>query len=161
MSSHTSRNEPCSCGSGKKYKNCCGRSPSFLNKGQKKVVGISLLVIAALVAAVMFFGNNQPPLSPAFSPTAAPTGSPATGGVGRPPGSAPAGKVWSFEHGHWHDAPGSTPATQPGVQTFGQPNTGTATFTPQPPGDVPPGKVWSPQHGHWHNAAVNSAGSGP
>jgi len=25
----------------------------------------------------------------------------------QPPGEAPPGKVWSAEHGHWHDAPGA------------------------------------------------------
>lgn len=28
-----------------------------------------------------------------------------TGGTDRPAGTAPPGKVWSVEHGHWHDAP--------------------------------------------------------
>lgn len=41
--------------------------------------------------------------------------------------TAPPGKVWSSEHGHWHDAPG-------------------------PPREAPPGKVWSEEHGHWHDA---------
>src|SRR5688572_23544542 len=27
----------------------------------------------------------------------------------QPPGEAPPGKVWSVEHGHWHDAPAGAP----------------------------------------------------
>jgi hypothetical protein len=62
----------------------------------------------------------------------------------QPPGPAPAGKVWSPLHGHWHDAPaaGATTATQ-----------GSPTMDiPPPAGPAPEGKVWSRQHGHWHDA---------
>ena len=174
MSAGINRNDPCPCGSGEKHKNCCGKSPSILNAGQKKVIGISALVIAGIVAAIMIFAGNEPASSPAFSPSAAPigtpsgtqSGTPAAGGVSRPSGPAPAGKVWSYEHGHWHDAPAGAGSTQPTGQPLGQPNTGTATFTPQPPGDAPPGKVWSTQHGHWHDAPATGTvpsgdGTGP
>ena len=53
-------------------------------------------------------------------------------GLGRPPGPAPAGKVWNDEHGHWHDA---------AVPALGR-----------PPGSAPAGKVWNDEHGHWHDA---------
>ena len=55
-----------------------------------------------------------------------------SGGSIQPPGLPPPGKVWSEEHGHWHDV-------GPGAST-------------QPPGLPPPGKVWSEEHGHWHDA---------
>lgn len=62
----------------------------------------------------------------------------------QPPGPAPAGKVWSAEHGHWHDAnPASGPTPENPVQVVRR-------NVPQPPGPVPAGKVWSPEHGHWH-----------
>ena len=37
----------------------------------------------------------------------------------QPPGEAPPGKVWSVEHGHWHDAPGAvkSPAPAPAALT--------------------------------------------
>jgi hypothetical protein len=54
----------------------------------------------------------------------------------QPPGPAPPGKVWSPEHGHWHDV---SPTTSP--------------VSAQPPGPAPPGKVWSPEHGHWHDVS--------
>jgi hypothetical protein len=82
---------------------------------------------------------------------------------GRPqPGPAPAGKVWSVEHGHWHDAApaqgGASPvrieqtagAAPPGARPL---QLAQGSARPQPPGPVPPGKVWSAEHGHWHDAA--------
>jgi hypothetical protein len=55
---------------------------------------------------------------------------------------APPGKVWSEEHGHWHEAEG------PG--------------TPRPEGPAPPGKEWSEAHGHWHDiAGVSPPGPAP
>jgi len=37
----------------------------------------------------------------------------------QPPGEAPPGKVWSVEHGHWHDAPvaPTSPALAPAALT--------------------------------------------
>jgi hypothetical protein len=69
---------------------------------------------------------------------------------------APAGKVWSEEHGHYHDAP-------VGAQTNAGPN-GAATATSplpagganQPQGEAPPGKVWSAEHGHYHDAPAGA-----
>jgi hypothetical protein len=53
-------------------------------------------------------------------------------GTPRPEGPAPPGKEWSEAHGHWHDIGGPTDE--------------------RPPGPAPPGKVWSAEHGHWHDA---------
>ena len=65
-----------------------------------------------------------------------------------PPHPAPAGKVWSAEHGHWHDA-GSQTTTPIRVQPPAA--AAPAAPAPQPPGPAPAGKVWSPEHGHWHD----------
>jgi hypothetical protein len=43
----------------------------------------------------------------------------------QPPGEVPAGKVWSVEHGHWHDLP-------PIVQTTTLPVTATVETPPTP-----------------------------
>lgn len=59
------------------------------------------------------------------------------------PGPAPAGKVWSAEHGHWHDA-GPQPTKE-------NPTTVNTRNVSPPPGPAPAGKVWSPEHGHWHD----------
>jgi hypothetical protein len=76
------RNDPCPCGSGKKYKQCCeGKSAAktaFLTKWIAVIVGILVLLIAVGTVA-SFFTNDQS-------------------------GNAPPGKVWSPDHGHWHDA---------------------------------------------------------
>lgn len=83
MSQSVNRNARCHCGSGKKFKNCHGATVSA--PGRKFPVGYvvaGLIVLAALfVVYVNQFGGNQQP------------------------GQAPPGKVWSAEHGHWHDAP--------------------------------------------------------
>jgi len=65
----------------------------------------------------------------------------------QPPGEVPPGKVWSVEHGHWHDAPvaSATPAAAPAtVIPVSTPATATpasapATATPAPtPATVTP-----------------------
>src|SRR4051794_29813421 len=46
----------------------------------------------------------------------------------QPPGEVPPGKVWSVEHGHWHDNPGDLRALVPTLPTV----TPAATRTPAP-----------------------------
>lgn len=147
------RNELCPCGSGKKSKNChAGRSERGISKGL-----IALIVAIAAIAAIGLFPRDgkQTAVAAANSAPAARPGSPQ-------PGPAPAGKVWSQEHGHWHDAPRQIPITMtpPGgtaaPAVAGQPGQPAQAPTPaapvpQPDGPVPPGKVWSPEHGHWHD----------
>lgn len=83
MSQNIDRNARCHCGSGKKFKNCHGAVST--KPGSKFPVGyvVAAIVVAAalFVAYTNFTGGNQQP------------------------GEAPPGKVWSAEHGHWHDAP--------------------------------------------------------
>lgn len=148
------RNETCPCGSGKKFKNCCeGKARSAMPKGL-----VAVFVVLAAVAAFAFIPRGDDDSRTASRPAATPR--PAAK-PGAQPGPAPPGKVWSAEHGHWHDI-GATPAVNPiQVQQTSnaplRPTVGTtpqpqATLTPQPAGPVPPGKVWSPEHGHWHDA---------
>src|SRR5258708_20880657 len=53
----------------------------------------------------------------------------------QPPGEVPPGKVWSVEHGHWHDIPSAAtilmPATATPAPATGTPTPGT-TPTPAP-----------------------------
>lgn len=84
MTDTLNRNARCHCGSGKKYKNCHGAAPA--GRSARKIPIGYLLAGAAVLAVVVFALMNQ-------------------SGVTTPPGSAPPGKVWSAEHGHWHDAP--------------------------------------------------------
>jgi hypothetical protein len=81
-----SRNAPCPCGSGRKYKNCCaGKTPLYK---QPRVTGalVALVLLGGLLVAGLALTQRD------------------RGGASGPPGPAPAGKVWSAEHGHWHDA---------------------------------------------------------
>ena len=60
----------------------------------------------------------------------------------QPPGEVPPGKVWSVEHGHWHDAPvamttppsaTTAPATAPAAAPAPVTVTPTVTTAPPPP----------------------------
>jgi hypothetical protein len=143
------RNEACPCGSGKKFKSCC-EGKTQLPKGL-----LALLAAFALIAAIAFIPRNEESSTTAASiPSGAPTRT--TARPGPQPGPAPPGKVWSVEHGHWHDigaSPTSAAASPIKVeQTAGVPLRPTVgANVPQPAGPVPPGKVWSPEHGHWHD----------
>ncbi|MGH7504584.1 MAG: SEC-C metal-binding domain-containing protein [Longimicrobiales bacterium] len=77
MGKHAGRNEPCPCGSGKKYKKCCATKQQQA-RTSKLLIGV---VIAALAGAVYagFVGFDED--------------SAAVAGAGR---------VWSPEHGHYH-----------------------------------------------------------
>lgn len=79
------RNAPCHCGSGKKYKNCHQQIDDQKEAKSKKSIMIGGLALFVILLAVVLYLNTQ------SSGNAA-------------PGDAPAGKVWSPEHGHWHDA---------------------------------------------------------
>lgn len=164
LSSQTGRNQTCPCGSGKKYKNCCQKRRFLQNKKQQNKVIFGVLGIVAVIAAAVVFSKNnsatsiqQQPLAPSSRQSAGTlpgsNSTPKTGYTPQPPGPAPAGKVWSPEHGHWHDIPGTTPTSTPLTTTSNvAPSVQSKQLTPQPPGPVPEGKVWSPEHGHWHDA---------
>ncbi len=77
------RNDPCPCGSGRKYKNCCEGKTAAKDALYSK--GLPILLGAVLVSVVVLIGA-------AFYSSA--------------PTDARAGRVWSAEHGHWHDASG-------------------------------------------------------
>ncbi len=83
------RNDPCPCGSGLKYKHCCesAKSPMATSRWMTVLIGV-IMVVGALIAIRAFSTADQ-----------------SAGGFGPPDGPAPPGKVWSYEHGHWHDAP--------------------------------------------------------
>ena len=71
------RNDPCPCGSGKKFKNCCAVQPRA-SRGSKLMMALLLAALAGgIYAAIVSFTDEG-------SPVAAP------------------GKVWSAEHGHYH-----------------------------------------------------------
>ena len=115
----TGRNDPCPCGSGKKYKHCCaGKADNSATQlAQWVLIGVVALALAAALGILR---------------------SSLRGGAGEAGDTAP-GRVWSPEHGHWHNL--GDAGRRP-----------TEGFVPRPDGPAPPGKVWSPEHGHWHDA---------
>ena len=135
------RNEPCPCGSGQKYKNCCiGKDRG---RGTPRSLLFALMAIAGVGLGVAIAERNDDDERRPTPAAAAAQASRPTTPQPQPPGPAPAGKVWSAEHGHWHNAPGAQPTKE-------NPITVNRRNIPQPPGPVPEGKVWSPDHGHWH-----------
>lgn len=143
------RNELCPCGSGRKYKNCCeSKDAHRTSPGMIGLISAIALIAAVGIFAALSGRGTKPAPRPTAGGGAAPAG---TTPRPQPPGPAPAGKVWSVEHGHWHDA---NPAAAGGgtAQTTVPAQPAARTPVPQPPGTPPPGKVWSPEHGHWHDA---------
>ena len=130
------RNEPCDCGSGKKYKVCHGKLENGLNQQW-----IIVSVICAIFFLFFFIVSDS---NTSTTTDLAPLPSRPVGDMGnqQPTGEAPPGKVWSPEHGHWHDINSNTSSSSlPANNNLKQ----------QPAGEAPPGKVWSPEHGHWHD----------
>jgi hypothetical protein len=172
-------NDPCPCGSGKKFKRCCALEDQTVKSKRRRnrilsyagiVVGVGGLVLLMVYNTT---ASQRP--TPAPVPLRPASNSSVPGAA--PPGAAPPGKVWSVEHGHWHDAPATpAPATNftpalppPGEAPPGKvwsvehghwhdaPDAAAAAPAPQPPGEAPPGQVWSEEHGHWHDATAAAA----
>ena len=146
MSLKASRNDPCPCGSNKKYKNCCGKKGFRLDATLFKRIFLTVLLMAAAGWAgnrYLFAPDQDEPFVSPFTTQQADRVQPLTP---RPPGPAPEGKVWSAEHGHWHETGTVNPD-------------GEGKIYPQPEGLVPPGKIWSAEHGHWHDSSGTATGS--
>lgn len=74
--SKVGRNDPCPCGSGRKYKQCCAHKDERMSwTSQAAVAAVVVAIAAALVYA--FTGDR--------------------GGSGR--------QVWDPDHGHYHTVP--------------------------------------------------------
>jgi len=69
------RNDPCPCGSGKKFKRCHGVEGGVSTGSRLILLAVAGAMLAAILVGIANF-----------------TGEPAAGG-----------RVWSAEHGHWHD----------------------------------------------------------
>jgi len=82
VQSKVGRNEPCPCGSGKKFKQCCLAKQSQ-KEDRRKAVGIWLLLGILLVMLLTVLAI--------FVPDGEPSGGP--------------NRVWDPEHGHYHDVP--------------------------------------------------------
>jgi len=75
------RNAPCPCGSGKKYKKCCANKAGKMSVSMRlAIVAVAVCLLGGLILILAQIDDVEP-------------------------GVAPAGRVWSPEHGHWHNAP--------------------------------------------------------
>ena len=124
------RNEPCHCGSGKKIKQCHGvKNPGKTNQ---------LLLIGFLSLAFIFFMffSSSTSIDHSMSANKSPQPFNFQGNklTKQPEGKAPPGKVWSAEHGHWHDSPTSILENK-------------RNSSIEKHND---GKVWNADHGHYH-----------
>ena len=141
MSNIVGRNQPCPCGSGKKYKHCCfGKDTKSEASNRNIIIWGGALAVGFIGLYVMFSNDSS---TPTFQSDPTGQGSP--------------GQVWSPEHGHWHDASGAEPNATPNLRRPPEPVVN-ASFTPQP-GPAPPGKFWSTQHGHWHDSSGQASNS--
>ena len=136
MNSRLGRNDPCHCGSGKKLKACHEKSGDKTSQ---------ILVMGVIVVLLLFwfFLFESPSKEAVATFTPSPFVPQTQAGTPTPSEEVPPGKIWSQEHGHWHDDPSVAPSL-PNVQSLIEPKS-------QPPGIAPEGKVWSTEHNHWHN----------
>jgi len=77
----TGRNDPCPCGSGRKYKLCCLKKKDDMSPRQKQIVmlgGIVFVVIVIFGVITVVKTIRSPDEHPAVQ------------------------RVWSEEHQHWH-----------------------------------------------------------
>ncbi|MEX2401120.1 MAG: SEC-C metal-binding domain-containing protein [Rhodothermales bacterium] len=81
MSAEPSRNDPCPCGSGLKYKHCCEGKTKWTDNSLIMGAGVAILVVLGIILASMAFSN--------------------LGDQGGAP-DCPPGQVWSAAHGHCH-----------------------------------------------------------
>lgn len=81
MPSNHRRNDPCPCGSGRKYKHCCEGETSWRDNSLLMGAGVALLLVIGIVLASMAFSRGD-----------------SRGGAQ----NCPPGQVWSAEHGHCH-----------------------------------------------------------
>ena len=80
MPSDTRRNDPCPCGSGAKYKNCCQNKKSWRENRLLTGAGVVIVVLLGILIIGLAFSRGD--------------------GERRP--DCPPGQVWSEAHGHCH-----------------------------------------------------------
>ena len=136
------RNEPCHCGSGKKYKHCHEPTKNT-NNNQYTIIGIIAVVILVIIFINSDSSNQTVPVT-----TSPLLNQGSTSNTSKPSGPAPPGKVWSQEHGHWHDAPVSKSLTP---KLLGKEGVNKITVPPIDKNNSPDGKVWDEEHGHFHD----------
>ena len=109
--SRSGRNELCSCGSGKKYKRCCGNIDRAAEDTASRFFGVAAVLAAVMaVAGAFVFAQAFFFEEPGKKVWSAEHGHYHTVGGGEHGSSEGGpGKVWSEEHGHWHDTANPEP----------------------------------------------------
>ena len=124
----TSRNEPCPCGSGKKYKACHGttdKSRSGLASSRILAIVVGIVILGGGAIAVNHFRTADLEGGAAYVY------------------DAENDRYWDPTHSHWHD--GRPPTEQGGIAPAA------GTVTPQPWAyDAEKDQYYHPEHGHWH-----------
>ena len=96
MNKKLGRNDSCHCGSGKKYKVCHGQF-----NDESYYSWIIVIVLVLIMFWFLFYESGPSFTAKNSSPNSL---TPQTSNrLSQPPETAPPGKVWSPEHGHWHD----------------------------------------------------------
>ncbi|MBI4364063.1 MAG: SEC-C domain-containing protein [Candidatus Latescibacteria bacterium] len=153
MKRDVGRNEPCPCGSGRKYKNCCaGRGLSITHKSAGIPVWL-LLAMGAVVIAIIALSRTGD-RGAAVSRPVAPLST--TDGAGPRPWEydSVANRHYDPTHGHWHNGPPppssarnfQSPGSSPSAAPQSLPGTTPAPWTY----DAVNNQHWDPNHGHWH-----------
>ena len=137
------RNEPCACGSGKKYKQCHAK---LNNRQNNQFLVIGLIAVVAII--IFFIDTNQSYSNRDQILQGSLNNQFTTARKSQPESDPPPGKVWSVEHGHWHDAPSSNNLDQ--ISRI-KPTTNNSQNKKYDKNNPPPGKVWNEQHGHFHD----------
>lgn len=78
MANKPERNDPCYCGSGKKYKNCCQDKDNTKFSSKLGMAGIAIVLILGLVLVGIALSGGESPQD------------------------CPQGTVWSDAHQHCH-----------------------------------------------------------
>lgn len=113
--SRPGRNELCDCGSGKKFKRCCGAAEAPQQDAQGsffRIAGVlaAVMLLVGAVAVVRALVSSDDEGHRVWS---AEHGHWHVQGGKDGTNSVAPGKVWNEEHGHFHDAPGLAQETKP------------------------------------------------
>lgn len=160
------RNDPCQCGSGRKYKNCCADKLSDKPRSTNMLRAALIAGAAGILALVIVMPNRSD--DQAERDVLPQSSTPAVLPVATPPApwayDAASNRHWHPEHGHWHDGPPPSQTNLPSgnVTSPGSPEaTAPAASTPAPwQYDAASNRHWHPDHGHWHDGPPPSSPNG-
>lgn len=137
MASEVAFTDPCPCGSGEKYKDCCGRDAAVLAAQTRNKIIAGLALVVSVAAIFMYvYRSEMETLTAAEIPSDA---------------------VYVEECRHYHNAEGVELHLKGKVwdmdgQRFVDAPELPEGLIPPPGGPEEEGQVWSPEHGHWHKA---------